>query len=143
MSVRLTRSPLSVVAAFRFLSGDELGGVVVFVGRVRPDPMPRGHVSALEYEAHRQPALDALSELERQARRRFGAGKVVLWHRLGRIPVGEASVVVGVATGHRAPAFAAARFLIERLKREVPIWKLDRARPAHPPRSRRRGRAGQ
>jgi len=142
VSVRLTRSPLSVAAAVRFLSGDELGGVVVFVGRVRPDRTAHGHVAALEYEAHRRLALIALAKLEREARRRFGAGSVVLWHRLGPIPVGEASVVVGVATGHRAPAFAAARYLIERLKREVPIWKLDRARPVRPPRSRRRGRAG-
>ena len=142
MSVRLTRAPLSVPAAMRLLGGDRWGGVVMFVGRVRPDPMPRGRVAALEYEAHRAVALAALSELERAARRRYGAGRVVLWHRLGPVPVGEPSVIVGVATGHRAPAFAAARYLIEQLKRKVPIWKTDRAQPARRQRSRRRGRAG-
>jgi len=142
VSVRLTRAPLSLAAAMRELGGDELGGVVVFLGRVRPDRTRRGKVSALHYEAHRPLALAALATLERTARRRYGAGKVVLWHRLGPVPVGEPSVIVGVATGHRAPAFAAARLLIEQLKREVPIWKVDQARSARRRRSRPRGRAG-
>jgi len=126
----------------RELEGDELGGVVVFLGRVRPDRTGKGRVTALEYEAHRELALSALRGLERTARRRFGAEKVVLWHRLGAVPVGEPSVVVGVATGHRAAAFRAARFLIERLKAEVPIWKLERARPVRRPRLRPGGREG-
>ena len=126
----------------RLLGGKQLGGVVVFVGRVRPDPMPRGRVAALDYEAHRPLALAALSNLERAARRRYGAAKVVLWHRLGPVPVGEPSVIVGVATGHRAPAFAAARYLIEQLKRQVPIWKQDRGRPVRRRRSPPGGRAG-
>jgi len=142
VSVRLTRAPLSVAAAMRSLAGDELGGVVVFVGRVRPDSSPRGPVVALDYEAHRVLAVNSLLELERSARRRYGVGKVVLWHRLGSVPVGEPSVLIGVAAGHREAAFAAARFLIERLKRKVPIWKVDRARPARPRRSRPHGGAG-
>lgn len=104
----------------------------MFVGRVRPDTTHRGRVAVLEYEVHRPLALAALADLERTARRRFGAGKVVLWHRLGPVPVGEISVIVGVAAGHRAPAFAAARFLIEQLKAKVAIWKVVRARPGRP-----------
>ena len=142
MSVRLTRRPLSVPAAMRLLSGRELGGVVVFAGRVRPDRTPQGRVAHLDYEAHRPLALASLSDLERTARRRFGAEKVVLWHRLGPVPVGEVSVIVGAATGHRAAAFRAARYLIEQLKRTVPIWKVERARPGRRPRSRPAGRAG-
>jgi molybdopterin synthase catalytic subunit len=130
VSVRLTRRPLSMAAAMRVLEGPGLGGVAVFAGRVRPDRVGRGRVVALEYEAHRILALRALTALERTARRRFGAERVVLWHRLGDVPVDEISVIVGAATGHRAAAFAAARYLIERLKAEVPIWKTERARPA-------------
>ena len=89
MSVRLSRRRLSVAAAMRSLEGDDLGGVVVFVGRVRPDRTRRGRVIALEYESHRPVAVAALDELERTARRRFGLGAVVLWHRLGTVPVGE------------------------------------------------------
>jgi len=141
MSVRLSRHRLSVESAMRSLAGDELGGVVVFVGRVRPDRVRGSHVVALDYESHRPLALAALAELERTARRRFGLGGVVLWHRLGPVPVGEPSVIVGAAAGHRAAAFAGARFLIEQLKAKVPIWKRERARPGRRPRSRPGGRA--
>ena len=128
MSVRLTRRPLSVGAALRELSNRELGGVVVFAGRVRPDAVPAGRVVALDYEAHTSLALRELRSLEREARRRFGRGRYLLWHRLGRLPVGTTSVIVGAAVGHRAEAFDAARFLIDQLKERVPIWKTDRAR---------------
>jgi molybdopterin synthase catalytic subunit len=142
MSVRLTRRPLSMAAAFRELEGPGLGGVVLFAGRVRPDGTARGRVTALEYEAHAPIARKVLAELERTARSRFGAKRVVLWHRVGTVPVDEASVLAGAATGHRAEAFAAARFLIETLKSDAPIWKSERARPARRPRPRPAGRAG-
>jgi len=142
MSVRLSRRKLSVTAAMRSLEGGHLGGVVVFVGRVRPDRTPKGRITALEYESHRPVAVAALEDLERAARRRYRLGEVVLWHRLGTVPVGEPSVIVGAAAGHRATAFAGARFLIEQLKAKVPIWKSERARPARPPRPRPGGRAG-
>lgn len=137
MSVRLSGRPLSTVAAFRELGDPTLGGVVVFVGRVRADPTPAGNVSALVYEAHRGPALDALRELEAEAQRRFGAGRTVAWHRIGRVRVGEVAVIVGAACGHRREAFAATRFLIDQLKRTVPVWKETRARSGRRPRPRR------
>ena len=144
MSVRLTRRRLSVAAAMRVLAGPGLGGVVVFAGRVRPDRTPAGRVTKLEYEADPALARLALADLERTAQRRFGAVRVVLWHRLGTLKVGEVSVLVGAACGHRSAAFDAARYLIEELKRSVPIWKTERARPARRPRRppyRRRERA--
>ncbi|MGD0587259.1 MAG: molybdenum cofactor biosynthesis protein MoaE [Thermoplasmata archaeon] len=142
MSVRLDRRRLSYVAALRALTGPGLGGIVVFIGRVRPDPTPRGRVVALDYEAHLPLARSVLAGLERTARTRFGAERVVLWHRTGTVPVDEASVLVGVAAGHRAEAFAAARFLIEELKAKAPIWKSDRARSARRPPRRPRGSGG-
>jgi molybdopterin synthase catalytic subunit len=60
--------------------------------------------------------------------------RVVLWHRVGDVPVGEPSVIVGVATGHRAEAFAAARFMIDRLKVTLPVWKSARTGRATPAR---------
>jgi molybdopterin synthase catalytic subunit len=144
MSVRLTPRPLSLPAATRELEGSTLGGVVVFVGRVRPDRTRAGRVVALVYEAHDAPALRALARLERKARRRFGAARTVAWHRVGTVRVGEPAVIVGAACAHRARAFAAAQFLIDELKRTVPVWKEVRARPARRPRrppSRRAGRS--
>ena len=142
MSVRVDRRRISYAAALRALDGPGLGGIVVFIGRVRPDRTRRGRVIALDYEAHLPLARNVLSDLERTARSRFGAKRVVLWHRTGIVPVDEASVLVGVAAGHRAEAFAAARFLIEELKEKAPIWKSDRARSGRPPRPRPRGSAG-
>ncbi len=141
MSVRLTGRPLSVAAAMRALEVPGAGGVTLFAGRVRPDRTAAGRVVALEYEAHRVPALARLRALERGARRRFGARSVVVWHRLGRLRVGEVSVIVGAACGHRARSFAAARYLIEELKAVVPIWKAERARPGRRPRPRPSRRA--
>jgi len=141
VSVRLTRRPLSMAAAARELEGPGLGGIVIFAGRVRPDRTREGRVTRLDYEAHRPIATAALAKLESTARRRFGAERVVLWHRLGPIPVDEVSVIAGAATGHRAAAFAAARYLIEQLKATVPIWKVARSRPERPPRRLPGGRA--
>lgn len=140
MTVRLLRRPLSIAAAYRELARPGLGGVVVFAGRVRPDRWKGGRVRALDYEAHAPLALRALAALEARAAQRAPEARVVLWHRLGRLPVGSASVIVGAATPHRADAFRLARWLIDRLKVEAPIWKTERVRPSRRPR-RRPGRS--
>ena len=144
MSVRLTRRALGVAQAYRELEHRRSGGIAVFVGRVRPDRVRSGEVRALFYEAHAGPALRRLRAIEREARREFGLTGSLLWHRLGTLRVGTASVIVGAAAPHRDAAFRAARYLIDRLKAEVPIWKTDRARSGRrrrgPP-ARRRGRS--
>jgi molybdopterin synthase catalytic subunit len=138
VSVRLSGRPLVPAAAFRELDDPVVGGVVVFAGRVRADPTEAGTVTALLYEAHAGPALHVMEELEAEVMRRFGASRAVVWHRVGRVPVGAIAVIVGAACGHREPAFEATRYLIEQLKRTVPVWKETRARPARPPRRRPR-----
>jgi len=141
MTTRLSSRPLSIAAALRELEGPGLGGLVVFTGHVRPDRTRNGRVESLVYEVDLRPALARLKTIERTARRRFGSDRVVIWHRVGRVRVGEISVVVGAAHGHRAPAFAAARYLIEEVKATVPLWKTERARRARRP-PRPRGRRG-
>lgn len=144
MGVRLQARALSVAAAYRALEGTGLGGIVLFVGRVRPDRHGSTEVAALLYEAHRPVALSRLEAIERTARARFGAHQTVLWHRTGRVAVNEIAVITGAACGHRAQAFRAARYLIEEVKRSVPIWKELRERPARrrrPPPGRRAGRS--
>lgn len=142
MSIRLTRSPLSAAAAFRELEAPGLGGVVVFTGRVRGDRSRGRRVVALDYEVHEEPALRVMKELDRATRREFGVKRTVLWHRVGPVKAGEISVIVGAAAAHRAPAFSAARYLIDCLKETVPIWKTDRARFVRPRRRRPRPRVG-
>lgn len=144
MTVRLSARPLAISAAMRELEGPGLGGVVLFAGRVRPDARTGGPVRAILYEADPVPAVRQLASIAATARRRFGAGRVVVWHRVGRVPAGAPSVLVGAACAHRAEAFAAARYLIETLKVSAPIWKTEltpRARPPPPPRARRAGRS--
>lgn len=137
MSVRLATIALRGADALRELGGPAEGGVALFEGRVRADRRGGQVVVALEYEADRPFALRMMKALERTAKQRFGVSRTVLWHRVGTVPVGEAAVIVGAAAGHRAAAFAAAQFLIDQLKRDVPLWKADRVRRAHrrpPPR---------
>ena len=138
MTAEITTRALSVTRVARHLADVASGAVVLFVGRVRPDSTQGRRVVALDYESDRTLALARLRDLERQARRRFGVRRVHVIHRIGRLRVGVASVIVGVAGPHRAEAFAAARFLIEELKREVPIWKSDRWARAPVARRRRR-----
>lgn len=135
MTVEITSRPLSLAGVERHLGDPRSGAVVLFVGRVRQDRTRGRTVTALDYETDRALVLDQLRGLERQAVRRYGARRVYLIHRVGRIRVGAASVVIGVAAAHRSMAFRAARFLIEQVKRKAPIWKAnrwDRAPVEHP-----------
>ena len=101
------------------------GALVTFVGIVRADACAGQRVRALDYEAHREMAERQLGRLVDEAKRRWPLDTVRIQHRLGIVEAGEASVVVAVAAPHRAEAYAASQFLIEHLKREVPIWKRE------------------
>jgi molybdopterin synthase catalytic subunit len=120
---RIQEEPLSIDRAYRALRDDGSGGVALFVGKVRPDRTSRGRTTALEYEAHRVVAERELERLADIATRRYRLRRVLLWHRVGRLRVGEPSVIIGVAAAHRAPALEAAGWLITELKRSAPIWK--------------------
>ena len=100
------------------------GAVCVFVGVVRDENQGRG-VERLEYEAYEDMALPLMKDIAAEARRRYPVSEVRLVHRLGRLEIGEASVVVAVAAPHRDEAFAACRFAIDTLKAKVPIWKKE------------------
>lgn len=138
IDVRVDLRPIAPARIERALRRPTAGAIVLFLGRVRPDPSGRGRVAALLYEAHREMAIARLTELAERALRRYGLLAVIVQHRTGRVPVGTASVAIGVASAHRAPAFAAARALMESVKHEVPIWKTELRRPAA---AGRRGRA--
>lgn len=104
---------------------DDAGGVCAFVGTTRADPTDRGSVVALEYEAYRAMAERQLADLALRARERWDIKRLVLVHRVGRVEVGEPSVLIVVACPHRAEAFDACRWLIDTLKTDVAIWKRD------------------
>src|ERR1700733_5931565 len=100
------------------------GAVCVFDGIVRDNSRGRKTLH-LDYEAYREMALDQMRGLAGEAVTRFGVRDVALVHRLGRLMVGETSVLVVVASAHRGAAFDACRWLIDTLKKTVPIWKKE------------------
>lgn len=106
---------------------DADGAVVTFTGTTR-DHHDGAEVVSLHYEAYEEMAQKVVCGLFEEAIKRFPITRARIVHRLGSVPVGEASVVVVVASPHRGPAFDACRFLMDRVKSEVPIWKRERLR---------------
>jgi molybdopterin synthase catalytic subunit len=124
VAIALTRE---VIAADKLVSEakcGEDGAVVVFDGIVRNHTRSR-QTLYLDYEAYGEMALKQLDALSREALSRFGVRHVTLVHRLGRLHVGETSVLIIVSSAHRAQAFDACRWLIDTLKKTVPIWKKE------------------
>lgn len=116
---------LSLDDAWSHVNAPGCGGQAFFVGSVRADLTETGPVEALEYEAYESAAVAEMHRIGAEAAARFGALRVVLLHRVGRLVPGEAAVIVGVGCGHRGEAFAACRYLIDELKLRVPIWKKE------------------
>jgi molybdopterin synthase catalytic subunit len=122
--VRLTSDPIDHAALTEAVRRPGSGAVVTFLGTVR-DLTGDERTVALEYEAYPPMAERKMAEIEAELRARWLVGDVALVHRRGRLAVGEISVAVAVSAPHRAEAFAACRFAIDRLKEVVPIWKKD------------------
>ena len=123
-TVELTREVIAAAPFAAAAKHPEVGAVVVFDGIVRNNS--RGHRTLyLEYEAYEEMALRQMRDLAAQARQRFAIGHVTLVHRLGRLEIGETSVLIIVSAAHRAAAYEASRWLIDTLKQTVPIWKKD------------------
>lgn len=106
------------------LSSPEDGAVAIFEGIVRNHSRGRKTLY-LDYEAYEDMALQEMESLAEQALREFKIREVAIVHRLGRLEIGETSVLIVVASAHRGPAFDACRWLIDTLKRKVPIWKKE------------------
>ncbi|MEX2117742.1 MAG: molybdenum cofactor biosynthesis protein MoaE [Bacteroidota bacterium] len=122
--VSLTFDPINIQAILTNVTTPESGGIDIFIGTTRNHSGGR-NVTLLEYEAYEPMAVRLMEQIEISAREKWPLQKVALVHRLGRVPVGEASVVVAVSSAHRKEAFEACRFLIDTLKKEVPIWKRE------------------
>ena len=122
--ITLTREPIDTQMLIAAARRGEDGAVVVFDGVVRNHSRGRKTLY-LDYEAYEEMAAKQMNELASEARSRFGVRYVTLVHRLGRLQVGETSVLIVVASEHRAQAFEACRWLIDTLKKTVPIWKKE------------------
>ncbi len=120
----LTREPIDAGKLVAAAKQGEDGAVVVFDGIVRNNSRGRQTLH-LDYEAYEEMAAKQMDELAREARGKFCVRHVTIVHRLGRLLVGETSVLIVVASAHRAQAFEACRWVIDRLKKTVPIWKKE------------------
>jgi molybdopterin synthase catalytic subunit len=119
-------APLELKALVTALGdrGGADGAVVTFLGLVRNHNAGR-RVQYLEYEAFEPLALKGFARIVEELQERWPGARVALHHRIGRLEVGEASVAIAVASAHRAEAYAACRYVIERVKQIAPIWKRE------------------
>jgi MoaE-MoaD fusion protein len=122
--VYLTRERIDAEKLVAEAKASEDGAVVVFDGIVRNHSRGR-QTLYLDYEAYEEMALKQMRELAATARERFGVRHVTLVHRLGRLGIGETSVLIVVASAHRAQAYEASRWIIDTLKKTVPVWKKE------------------
>ena len=120
----LSDAPLVEPDVVAQVAGDDTGGVVTFVGTVRNQA--RGHeIQYLEYEAYPEMAVLEMEKIALEAAERWPGARVAMAHRVGRLEIGDAAVVIAACAPHRGEAFEACRFCIDALKQSVPIWKKE------------------
>jgi molybdopterin converting factor subunit 1 len=120
----LSDRPLDPEEVAARVTGPDAGGVVTFVGAVRDRARGRS-IRYLEYESYPEMAEREMERIAEEAGRSFPGARVAIAHRTGHLEIGEAAVVIVAAAPHRAEAFDACRFAIDRLKQTVPIWKKE------------------
>ena len=121
----LTDGPIDAGRAVAAVSGPDRGAVVIFLGTVRDHHHAGRPVEKLTYSAYRAMALEGLRRILTDLEASHESLRAAIVHRLGEVPVGEPSVVIAVASPHRAAAYDASRAALERLKAEIPIWKRE------------------
>lgn len=122
--VSLQRDPIDAAALTAHIKDGSDGAVVIFDGIVRNNTRGRPTLH-LVYESYEAMALDQMRSLAADAKQRFAVREIVLVHRLGRLQIGESSVWIAVASAHRGSAFEACRWIIDTLKKTIPIWKKE------------------
>ena len=124
MQIELTRNIVNTKAITDALKAGADGAVTVFDGIVRNNTRGR-QTLYLDYSAYDAMALEQMRALAAEAVAKFGVRDVAMVHRLGRLEVGETSILIAVASAHRGVTFDACRWLIDTLKKQVPIWKRE------------------
>jgi molybdopterin synthase catalytic subunit len=121
MSTQLTRSPILVESLLAAVQSAERGGTCVFLGTVRQED----DVTGIDYSAYDEMAIGEIKRILDEAHARWAGARVTLQHRLGLVPPGEASIAIAAAAPHREEAFAACRYVIEEVKKRLPVWKKE------------------
>ncbi len=121
---KVTKEPLNVQEVNTLVKRSTDGAVVTFDGIVR-DNFDGRAVRYLEYEAYAEMAEKKMVEIATEVRQKFAVGKIAMVHRIGRLEIGESSIVIAVAAPHRHAAFEACAYAMDRVKEEVPVWKKE------------------
>ena len=124
MRSSLTDHPIDTAALVAEVSRNANGATLLFVGTVR-DINDGRSVTGIDYSAYRSMAEREMADIVREASEKFATPDVVVEHRLGELGLGDASVAIAVAHARRGAAYDASRYVIEQLKKRVPIWKLE------------------
>ena len=121
----IVRSAIDTTELIARVGAPEHGAVLLFLGTVR-DHNDGRPVEGVGYEAYEEMARAVLATVAEEAAARLGSGAVAVEHRVGELAVGEVSVAIAVAAPHRAPAYEASRYVIEEIKKRLPVWKQER-----------------
>lgn len=124
MLTRVTPDPLVTDEAVSAVGSPAAGAIGVFLGVVRDNNLGR-RVSYLEYDAYPSMAEKVMAEIGREASEKFALEDFAILHRTGRLEIGEASLLVAVSTGHRAESFEAGHWIVNEVKKRVPVWKKE------------------
>jgi molybdopterin synthase catalytic subunit len=122
--IQITREDFSVDETIRKLRTDEMGAVATFVGVVRGESKGR-EVDHIEIHVYEEMAKQQLQAIEKRAIEKFGVKSITVIHRIGSLNVAENILLIAVGAGHRREAFDACRYILEQIKRMVPIWKKE------------------
>jgi molybdopterin synthase catalytic subunit len=120
----IVTEPIDVASVTAAVAHPGAGATITFLGTTRNRNDGR-HVTRLEYEAYPEMAITEMRKIGETARQRWSIENIAIVHRIGVVPIGEASVAIAVSAGHRVAAFEACHFAIDRLKEIVPIWKKE------------------
>ncbi len=124
MQHEVVSEPIDVNAVIARVASSKAGAITTFHGVVRDNSLGR-KVRYLEYEAYPPMAIAEMERIEAEVRQRWTVERFAITHRVGRLEIGEASVVIAVASPHRREAIEACHFAIDRLKQTVPVWKKE------------------
>ena len=124
---RVVQDPIDPAAVLASVGSDEDGASLLFTGVVRNHNQGRT-VGGVRYDAYEEMAARVLSQIVEEAVQLVGTDRIVAVHRVGELTVGEVSVAIAVSSPHRAEAFEASRFIIEEIKKRLPVWKKERYR---------------
>ncbi len=122
--LEITHDPLEIQKIHDFVLSDDCGAVNIFVGTVR-NYFDERKVIRMDYHGYPDMAENILENIVATAKLKWPIQKVAVLHRLGLLELREASIIIAVATGHRAESYEACRFIIEEIKKDLPVWKKE------------------